>query len=72
MSFVELREAGRWVSDSSLRIYVDIVAASSISIQLRTKGLLPALSFAAEHALEYFPITALASAYDPRFAPKRK
>ena len=67
MSFVELREAGRWVADSSLRIYIDCVSAAAISVTLRSKGLVPALTFAAEHALEYFPVSALASVYDPRF-----
>ena len=67
MSFVELREAGRWVADSSLRIYIDCVSAAAISVTLRSKGLVPALTFAAQHALEYFPVTALASVYDPRF-----
>ena len=71
MSFVELREAGRWVADSSLRVYIDLVTAASISVTLRSKGLLPALTFAAQRALDYFSLEALATIYDTRFR-KRK
>lgn len=67
MSFIELREAGRWVADSSLRVYIDIVSASAISVSLRSKGLLPALTFAAEHALQYFEVAQLAILVDTRF-----
>ena len=35
MSFEELRERGRWVSDNSLRTFLDIVGASSILRQLQ-------------------------------------
>jgi len=42
-SFQEVREAGRWQSDSSLRTYLDIVAASQIAVSLRAAGLAPAL-----------------------------
>ena len=45
-SFVELREEGRWVSDSSLRIYVDIVSATAIARSHELAGLKEALSFA--------------------------
>ena len=48
-SFVELREEGRWVSDSSLRIYVDVVSSASIARSLELQGLKEALSFAASH-----------------------
>ena len=70
LSFTELREQGRWVADSSLRVYIDTVAASHISIALRAKGLVPALEFASRHILEYFPISSLASVYDTRFRRK--
>ena len=45
--FTELREAGRWVADSSLRVYLDEVAAAGIAGQLHRAGLTPAISWAA-------------------------
>ena len=43
ISFEEIREGGRWQSDSSLRRYLDIIGASSIGVALRGVGLAPAL-----------------------------
>ena len=54
-SFVEIREAGRWVADSSLRTYVDIVTAAAISTSLRLEGLRPAILWARANVLEFFP-----------------
>ena len=52
-SFVELREEGRWVSDSSLRIYVDIVSSTAIARSLELRGLKEALGFASTHWPSY-------------------
>ena len=59
-TFEEVREAGRWASDSSLRIYLDIISAANIATALRAKGLSPALRYAASHWTEYFPPEQLA------------
>ena len=37
--FEEIREGGRWLSDSSLRTYLDIVTAASVVRTLRLQGL---------------------------------
>ena len=55
-SFVtEIREGGRWIADSSLRTYVDIVTAAAISTSLRLEGYRPAILFARSNILEFFP-----------------
>ena len=71
ISFTELREEGRWLADASLRTYIDLVSAAHISVTLRSRGLVPALEFAAQHILEYFPASSLATAFDPKFARRR-
>ena len=38
VSFTEVRERGRWVADSSLRTYTDVVSAAGISFSLRLSG----------------------------------
>ena len=58
-SFTDLREEGRWTSDSSLRIYIDTVEATAISTRLLTSGLVPAQEYAIEHWLDYVPLIAL-------------
>lgn len=55
-SFTEIREAGRWIADSSLRTYVDIVTAASISTSLRLEGLRPAILYAQANLYEFFPL----------------
>ena len=55
-SFTEIREAGRWIADSSLRTYVDIVTAASISTSLRLEGLRPAILYARANLYEFFPL----------------
>ena len=39
MDFVELREQGRWLSDSSLRVYLDVLGAASLECEMKLKGL---------------------------------
>ena len=51
--FTEIRETGRWVADSSLRIYIDVVSAAAIVTRLKTAGLEPALEWASAHWLCY-------------------
>ena len=53
--FLTVMELGRWLSESSLRCYVDIVTAASISVSLRSKGLLRAMAFADQDLLTFFP-----------------
>ena len=36
--FTEIREGGRWVSDSSPRIYLDVQSANAVLTELRTAG----------------------------------
>jgi hypothetical protein len=45
-SFIEIKEAGRWLSESSFRIYIDLVTSAAISASLSTQGLVPAQAFA--------------------------
>ena len=53
--FTEIREAGRWVADSSLRTYIDVVSAASIATNMRLSGLKPAILFARSHLPEFLP-----------------
>ena len=54
-SFTEICEAGRWIADSSLRTYIDVVSAASISTNLRLSGMRPAIIYAREHIFEFVP-----------------
>ena len=42
--FSEIKARGRWVSDSSLRTYLDVIGASSISVAAQAAGLAPAIA----------------------------
>ena len=53
--FTDIREGGRWVADSSLRTYVDVVSAASIATNMRLSGLRPAISHSVTHILDFFP-----------------
>jgi integrase len=64
--FQELREQGRWQSDSSLRTYLDVVAASAILQDFCALGLAPALSYANTHWPESFSAAAFAQTYQQR------
>ena len=57
--FEEVREQGRWQSDSSLRRYLDIVGASSIGVSLRAAGLAKALEVLSTRWTEWVDIEAL-------------
>ena len=54
ISFTEIREGGRWVSDSSLRIYLDVVGANNVLLQLQQVGLSEQLRWASRHWVHYF------------------
>ena len=55
LSFTEIREAGRWVADASLRTYLDVVASANISVSLKISGLNDAIAYAVKNFLEYLP-----------------
>ena len=54
--FVETREGGRWLSDSSLRIYLDVVAAADIATQCEVQGHAAAMAWAIQNFVSYFPM----------------
>ena len=54
MDFREIMEAGRWQAETSLRVYLDILGASDISIRLQGQGLGEALRWAAAGWVQYF------------------
>ena len=58
MSFEEIRENGRWLSDSSLRTYLDLVGATAGLRTLRARGMGPLLQAADEQWPHYFGIAA--------------
>ena len=57
--FTEIREAGRWVSDKSLRIYIDVVTAAAQAQGPLLASRAPALNFVRDHWRSYFPDWAL-------------
>ena len=61
--FTEIKEAGRWAADSSLRTYLDIVSAKNIAVQLRLKGKAAVLSWSEENWPSYFPEEVIRQAY---------
>lgn len=54
-SFVDVREAGRWVSESSLRRYVDVTTALDLGRRLKHANLSRAVAEAQAELLRYFP-----------------
>ncbi|CAK0884075.1 unnamed protein product [Prorocentrum cordatum] len=52
---VDIKEAGRWLTESSLRIYVDVVTASRVLAQAEQRGIAPLIREAAEKLPNYFP-----------------
>ena len=59
VSFTEVRERGRWVANSSLGTYIDVVSAAGISVSLRLSGLAEAMAFAQARFLDFFPAAKL-------------
>ena len=56
----EVKEAGRWVSESSFRLYIDLIGAQSVAVQLRVNHRAAAVTYLLDHLEEYFPDWALA------------
>ena len=54
VSFTEIREGGRWVSDSSLRVYLDVLGANTVLQQLQQRGLEPQLRYVSTNWPIYF------------------
>ena len=52
--FERIKSLGRWVSDQSLRTYLDVVTAASIAVSLRTSKLTEAMCYCQSHLLEFF------------------
>jgi hypothetical protein len=50
-----IREEGRWASESSFKVYADIVGSLAVAAQTAAAGLLPAQKFALGHLAEYWP-----------------
>lgn len=69
--FTELREEGRWVSDSSLRIYVDVVGAAAIAQSHSVKALRPAIAASIAQWPAYFSRAWLRECDAPGAAPSR-
>ena len=54
LPFSEIREGGRWLSDSSLRIYLDVAGADGVLTKLRQAGLEDQLRWAGSYWWAYF------------------
>ncbi len=52
--FVAVREAGRWLADSSLRTYIDLSRVASIATELQLSGLREALDWTELHIASFF------------------
>ena len=55
VSFLQIKELGRWVSDQSLRTYIDLVQASSIGVSFRMKELHGPMIHCLSHWTQFFP-----------------
>ena len=55
VDFVTLREEGRWLSDSSLRIYLDLVSTAVQSAQADTDRWLPLISLIDREFVRMYP-----------------
>ncbi len=56
--FVRVREAGRWLADSSLRTYIDVARVASIRADLQLAGLQPALDWTEANIASFFAAAA--------------
>ncbi len=54
LGYSRTRELGRWVSETSLRTYVDLAASSSIKVNLKLRHLNDAVAYCAKHILCFF------------------
>ena len=53
--FGTIKEVGRWLSDSSLRIYIDVISAADITTKLDRAGLSQAVESAYVRLADFFP-----------------
>ena len=53
--FQEVKEAGRWLVDSSLRTYIDLVQTAQLAVDAQSRGVLPSVEFAAREFSRFFP-----------------
>ena len=53
--FQQVKEWGRWLVDSSLRVYIDIAATAQLEADFRLRQLGPVLKLAQERLLDFFP-----------------
>ena len=60
---LEVKEQGRWISESSFRTYLDLVSVASVTLDLELAGLTPAIAYTVEHFEEWFSTTWLKSPY---------
>ena len=63
--FAKTRELGRWVSETSLRTYLDLSAVSSIAVALKTQHLNDAVAYCCKNVLTFFVGSELLLASDP-------
>ena len=53
--FARTMETGRWISESSLRTYIDIVSVAGILSNLRTRHLSAPMAYCVQHVFLFFP-----------------
>ena len=53
--FQEVQEAGRWLVDSSLRMYIGLVQTAQLAVEVQARGLLSADEFVALDFFRFFP-----------------
>ena len=58
-----IKEGGRWLSESSFRTYVDVVASTSVLQDIQRLGFAPALRFCSEHFERYFVVQCFDAPY---------
>ena len=63
--FSEIREQGRWLSDSSLRVYLDVVGAAQLEVNHQMESLRAAIAHSIKHLLSFLTTEALNHAPSP-------
>ena len=58
--FTDIREDGRWVADSSLRVYIDLVASAQLETDMKSRHTQASAAFTQEHILDYLSPSVLA------------
>ena len=70
LSFEEVRERGRWISDGSLCIYLDVVRAIHILTQTNIKGFAQQLCWLKRGWRQYFPYFIWGAKHLPGHGPQ--